>query len=242
MTGRCHSHICLPPCQRVRCLFVSRFVFPSQAVSPPVWPSICGSACLSPVCLHACLPRLTSPSPATAKRCVFIRLPRFGACPGEPLRRLIGGLARVKLIASRRRTFWQWYWWTGLWKMWHGIASCCNLMPALWSPNESHLSRRVGTFYRADQYKHVRRRVCVSCAYVSIYMDTHLCSLTVCACAWPSVCVCVTAYNQCAHTIYNMYEKLQRCSHCTVKSDYSSCNYSSHVYSRQCSLFAMLLM
>lgn len=103
--------ICL--CQSVHCQFVFQFVFPPQTVTPPVRPSICVSACLSArlcVGMRVCSPRYPS---LIAKCCMFIRLPCFGAHPGETLRRLIRGWAHVKLIASQRRSFWQWYWWMG---------------------------------------------------------------------------------------------------------------------------------
>lgn len=77
----------------------------------PVYRHVCE------VCTHFCPPRYLSPWQPNA---VF--LPWFGADPGETLRRLIWGLADVRLIAFQCRSFWQWYWWMGLQKMWRGIS------------------------------------------------------------------------------------------------------------------------
>ena len=122
-----------------------------------------------PVYRHACVSAciLSARLSVTAKCCMFIPLPLCGAHPVETLRRLIRGWAHVKLIAFQRRSFWQWYWWMSSGKMWHGIASCRNLMPALWSPNEFHLSKQADRLHQADQCKNVK-----SCVCVYLFMET----------------------------------------------------------------------
>lgn len=101
----------------------------------PVYRHVCD------VCTHFCPPRYLSPWQPNA---VF--LPWFGADPGETLRRLIWGLADVRLIAFQCRSFWQWYWWMGLQKTpaWNVIISCwCYevLMSSIYPSIRTYLCR-----------------------------------------------------------------------------------------------------
>lgn len=165
----------------------------------------------SAVCQHAHKPVFLSVS-VIAKSAVFIHRPLFDAFPEETLRWLIWGSAHVKLIASLHRHFWQWYWWMGLWKMWRGTASRCNLMLVLWNPNESHLSKPADRFYQADQCKHAKHCVCIMCPWFYLCGQTfYTATASQCARDWVLVCVYVTVWN----TLNVKLQRYYHIAHCT---------------------------
>lgn len=142
---------------------------------------ICLFICISE-CLHTYLSVLLSVC-ITAKYCVFICVQQFITFHGETLRRPIWGLACVKLIAFLCSNFWQWNWWMALWKMWHGVASCCNLM-LLWSPNELYFSKHAADFITLIDIN-TPSSVCFmwTCMYDILWWCISMC-VTLCLCAW----------------------------------------------------------
>lgn len=102
LPGYCHTSLCLPAYFSFVFLLVSLL----RSVCLAVWLSVCVSDGLlsTSMCLHTYL-SVSIFVTVNAEHCECIRLPRFGACPGETLARLIRSLAHVKLIAFHRLSF-----------------------------------------------------------------------------------------------------------------------------------------